>query len=146
MGFAAAPELVDFDAAGAHEVGEAIAEDDLLLCIEYTHQEFNTLAISDRLFALYDDVADFEAAFDDVLAYCFIDFSDRQLFEMKLGAAGDVQFFLTRMDHAYVVRVFNRSQGLFFLLSPDAPVQETLDEMRDVMVDSNEETESLYST
>lgn len=146
MSVSESPELVDFDAAGALEAGREVAGEELLTCIEYTHRDFHTIYVSDRIGELYDDREHMSDHFSEILAYCFIDFSERQLFEQKLQAAGRVQFFLTRMEHAFIIRIFTDAQGLFFTLTPDAPVQETLNEMRSVMLDTDAAEQNPYST
>jgi len=139
------PELVDFDADTALDAGLEVAGPELLACIEYTHQDFHTLYVTERLADRYRDGDHLDERFEDVLAYCFIDFSERQLFEGKIEAAGRVQYFLTSMEHAFILRIFTESQGLFVILSPDAPVQETIDAMRGVMLDTDTIENSLYS-
>ncbi|MFB6178702.1 MAG: hypothetical protein ABEI77_03130 [Halorientalis sp.] len=139
-------ELVDFDAETALAAGQEVAGSALLTCIEYTHQDFHPLYVADRYLDRFRDRDQMTAHFAEILAYCYIDFSDRELFEERIGAAGSVQSFLTRLDHVFVVRLLTDSQGLFVALTPEAPIQDTLDAMRDVMLDTDTAEGSLYQT
>lgn len=138
--------LVDFDAEAALEAGREVAGDALLSCVEYTRNEYNPIYASERVMAKYRDRKHAKEHFSEVMDYCFIDFADSQVFERQLPAAGRVEYFLTRMDHGVVVRLLTESEGLFVFLTPDAPVEETVEAMRTVMHDTDDVTDSPYST
>lgn len=138
--------LVSFDAEAALAAGREATESGLLTCLEYTHQDFHTLYVDDQVAAQYDDVAHMERHFDAILSYSYIDFSERELFEQDLPAAGRVQYFMTRMRELYVVRLLLDAEGLFVTFAPDAPVSVAVDAMRDVMVDTDTRADSPYET
>jgi hypothetical protein len=146
MGISEAPELVDFDAKAALEAGREIAGDTLLSCTEYTRKDFHVLYASDRAMSQYGDREQMEEHFGEILSYCYMDFSDRQLFEQEFPVAGRVEYFLTRMDHGFVARLITESQGLVVFFAGEAPLDDAVAAMREVILDTDEVDDSPYST
>lgn len=138
--------VVHFDAADALDVAQDIAGDELLACLEYTRNDASVRYRSERFDAAYETDADRDDALDEIVSFCHLDFGERMLFEQEFPAAGDVTGFWNRLDHAVAVRLVTDQDGFLLLLTPEAPISETVDAVQKSVVSDPEPTSSTYPT
>ena len=112
--------VVDFDAKAALEAATD-AVDDVLLCVTYDAERFETIYADERLDAFYPDEEAREAHFAEIHSYVHLDFAERDVFEDLFIQPGGVNAFVTYMNNLLAVRFLVGDGGLFFALAPDAP-------------------------
>ena len=133
MAVSNAPTVVGFDASAALTAAREMAGDALHIAIEYDTTEFNALYVDERTVALYGDEESMLDHFAEVHSYVHVDFTEQQMFEDILYAAGGVRAFTAHMDHVTAVRVLVGQEGLFLALDPDAPVASVIEAVEDVL-------------
>lgn len=126
--------LSGFDADAALEAALSVS-DDVHISVEYDTEEFNVLYVDDRTIALYGGEEPMMEHFEEVHSYVHVDFTERDLFQDVLFAAGKVRAFVTYMEYTVVVRFLRGNQGLFFAMDPEAPVTETLAAVREALAE-----------
>ena len=114
--------VVGFDADTALAAARDVAGDALHIAIEYDATDFNTLYVDEGTVALYGDEDRMTDHFAEVHSYVHIDFTEQQMFEDVLYAAGGVRAFTAHMDHVTAVRVLDGQEGLFLALDPSTNV------------------------
>jgi len=136
--------VVHFEADRALESAHEVAGEQLLACLEYTRNEAAVRYRSRRLDAAFETEADRDDALEEIASFCHLDFGERMLFEQEFPAAGDVTAFWNRLDHAVAVRLLTDEDGFLLLLTPDAPISETVDAVEEVMANRPDPLESSY--
>jgi hypothetical protein len=129
--------LVDFDADAAVDAAGDVAGDDLLVAVEFTDDDHETLHVADAVVEMYGGEASMREHFEEIQSYVHVDFTERQLFEDVVGG-GDVRAVVTYMDHATLARVLNEREGLFVTLSPSAPVTPVVETVEDVLAERSD--------
>jgi hypothetical protein len=125
--------VVGFDADAALAAAQEVAGDALHMAIEYDAVDFNSLYVDEGTVALYGDTERMVAHFEKVHSYVHIDFTEQQMFEDVLYAAGGVRAFTAHMEHVTAVRMLVGQEGLFLALDPDAPVTPVLEAVEDAI-------------
>lgn len=119
--------VVGFDADAALASAREVAGEALHMAIEYDATDFNALYVDEGTIALYGDETVMLDHFGEVHSYVHIDFTEQQMFEDILYAAGGVRAFTAHMDHVTAVRILDGQEGLFLALDPDAPVSPVIE-------------------
>lgn len=134
MAVSNASTVVEFDADAALAAAREVAGDALHMGVEYDTVDFNPLYVDERTVTLYGDVEQMLEHFGKVHSYVHIDFTEQQMFEDVMFAAGGVRAFTTQMDHATLIRVLAGQEGLFLALDSDAPVTPVVEAVEDTIV------------
>lgn len=119
--------VVDFDAEAALRAAREVVGDALHIAIEFDADEFNTLFVDRQTVDLYGGTEPMVEHFAQVHSYVHIDFTEQEMFEDLLFAAGGVRAFTAHMEYVTAVRILVGQEGLFLGLDPDAPVSAVID-------------------
>lgn len=141
MGIRNAAKPGGLDADAALEAALSVT-DGVHICVEYDVEGFNALYIDDRTLGLYGGEEPALDHFEEVHSYVNVDFTERDLFEDVLFAAGEVRAFVTYMEYTIAVRFLRENDGIFFALDPNAPVTEMLQAIREALSDGGEGDEA----
>ena len=126
-------EVVTFDADAALTAVQEVARGALHICIEYDSTDFNALYVDQMTVDLYGDTELMFEHFEEVHSYVHIDFTEQQMFEDVLFAAGGVRAFTAHMDYTTLVRVLIGQEGVFFALDPGTSVTPIVEAVEDAI-------------
>ena len=132
--------VVGFDADAAVAAAREVAGKALHMAIEYDATDFTTLYVDEGTIALYGDEESMFDHFAEVHSYVHIDFTEQQMFEDILYAAGGVRAFTAHMDNITAVRILVDQEGLFLALDPNAPVSPVIAAVEEAIEETTEET------
>lgn len=116
--------LTEFGAHDALEVIESLIEEDLLVCAEFTVEDFQLLYVSDAALERYDSETDVWVVGDVIHEYMNVDFLERELFEELYPEVTETNAFVTYTDYAAIIRVLCGDEGFYVSVDPAAPVSE----------------------
>jgi len=120
--------LVGFDAdAACDRLLEAVG-DDLLVCAEYTAEDYQLLYVSDALLAEYGSEETMTETADAIHRYIDLDFRERELFLDLYPTVEDVEALVTVTDRRFVARVLSHEadEGCYFSVPLDHPIGELI--------------------
>lgn len=119
---------VDFDPEAALAAARsAVDSRNILTCVAYDTETFETVYVDDRVDEMYADVGAREEHFGRIHSYVHLDFTERQLFEELFVEPDGVRAFVTYMGSTIAARVVANSQGIFFSLSPETAVTQLVE-------------------
>ena len=119
--------LVDFDAEAAVRAVRDVASEGVLVCAEYTIDDFRVLYASDTVVDDHGGPDELRSIGERMHAYLHVDFTERGLFEDLYPPAEKTRAFVTYTDYATLVRVLGDAGGLYVSLTPDTQVTPVVD-------------------
>jgi hypothetical protein len=105
------------------EALESIAEDDLHIVAEYNTASYELLYVSDEVLASHGDLESVENEADAFFDYYHLDFLERSIIQDMLWL-GEVNTFVTFLDHGIVVRAQIDAAAVFIALDVTASVDD----------------------
>lgn len=124
--------MVGFDADEALTRAQALAGEELLVCAEYTPEEFQVLYLSDRLIEKWGTV-DRVMDVGEAIHATMDDFTQRKRVGDIFPRVSDVYAFTTHTDVATFVRVLGRDGGLYLSLTAGAETAELIETVKAVI-------------
>ncbi|RXK50582.1 hypothetical protein [Halorientalis pallida] len=125
--------LVEYDAGAALEAATDRAGDSLLVCAEYTPEDFRLVYVSDRLQAEYDELDDIVEAGKLFHHYGQLDFVGEDQFAEFYPTLSETQAFVTYTDYAVIGRVVGANEGFYFSVEGGTEVTPLVDAVTDVV-------------
>ncbi len=123
MAFKRASTIVGPPADALADALESVAADELQMIAEYNAQSHELLFVSEQVAERHGGRDGIEDEADALFDYYHIDFLERDLLEDMLWL-GEVQTFVTFLDHGIVVRAHTDSAAVFVALDVTASVDD----------------------
>lgn len=126
--------IFDADAEAVVDATTEAASGRVFSVVEYDAERFNVLHTDEALDAFYGSRAQMLSHFERIHSYVHVDFTEMELFTDELFPVADrVDYVVTGMDFATLVRIYVGDFGLFLSLSPDEEVKPVVDVVIDVL-------------
>lgn len=129
--------VVGFDADAAVGVVRELADGDLRVAAEFDMEDYRLLYIADEVLELYDGEEPIQEAAARLHSYIHLDFVERELFEEIASEAGQLETYVTRMEHHTFVRHLVGREGLFLSLETGTDLEPLLAAIDDVLEPSD---------
>ncbi|SDE91846.1 hypothetical protein [Halorientalis regularis] len=125
--------LVDYDTGAALEVATDHAGEDLLVCAEYTPEDFRVVYLSDRLQAEYDDLSEVVDAGEVFHHYGQLDFMSEDQFAEFYPTVSETQAFVAYTDFAIIGRVVGANEGFYLSVAQGTEITPLVDAVTEIV-------------
>ncbi|WP_424017271.1 hypothetical protein ACOZ4N_15500 [Halorientalis pallida] len=125
--------LVDYDTGAALEAATDHAGEALLVCAEYTPEDFRLVYLSDRLQAEYDELDDIVEAGELFHHYGQLDFVGEDQFAEFYPTLSETQAFVTYTDFAIIGRVVGANEAFYFSVENGTEVTPLVDAVTEIV-------------
>jgi hypothetical protein len=125
--------LVDYDTEAALEAATDRAGESLLVCAEYTPEDFRVVYLSDRLQAEYGGLEEVVEAGELFHKYGQLDFVAEDQFAEFYPTLSETQAFVTYTDYAIIGRVVGETEGFYFSVEGGTRVTPLVDAVTELL-------------
>lgn len=132
------PELVSFDVETALEVAREHAGDGILSCVEFTPSAFHTVYLSETVFSFYRDRDHVREHFERIRSHSDVDLNERDLLEEQFSEGGSLQYFVTEMANASMLRFYRGDEGLWLTTAPQVSAVDIAETVNEAISDGGD--------